>query len=441
MVRIDGSQIDPTPYHAQGLPVDGLTIEAVELPVSGLSITGFSGAGIDLEPGPNYDVGAIGSTIQGNFIGVDSFNPNSKDPSTWVDPATNFDTNHHLEANGEGIIVRSSNNRIGGTLPVSRNVIQGNTGDGVLLQTVPGASDLGTGNRVEGDYILDNGDGRRPGRDLEQLHRRGDRPGPGRRRQHHLGQRHLRRPGRRPPGAGQRSATGPAQGNVIVNNEIGTNVGIAGLTPQVRGMSARPNALDGILIQDSPGNIVGGLLADSKNVIAGNGRDGVSIQDVQTQDADDNTVQGNWIGFNTRNGTTVSMPNRDGVNISSADNTIGGTDSAAQNVIIENARNGVTISGMLLDINNNDVSPIANAQPTGNVVEGNYIGTQAGADYLRQHPGGRPHRRRHRQHHRRDHQGRGQRHLGQQQRRRDPRRPARRATSSRATSSARWPTA
>src|SRR5262249_34293743 len=48
MVRVDGSLIDRTLYPN----ANGLTINTVNCGVSSLSITGFSGAGIDLEPGP-----------------------------------------------------------------------------------------------------------------------------------------------------------------------------------------------------------------------------------------------------------------------------------------------------------------------------------------------------------------------------------------------------
>src|SRR5205823_4046648 len=51
-----------------------------------------------------------------------------------------------------------------------------------------------------------------------------------------------------------------AQGNVVVNNEIGTDVGQVGLVPPIRGMNPRPNLIDGILIEDAPGNTIGGLL-------------------------------------------------------------------------------------------------------------------------------------------------------------------------------------
>ena len=45
------------------------------------------------------------------------------------------------------------------------------------------------------------------------------------------------------------------------------------------------------------------------------------------------------------------------------------------NTIVSNQRNGITITSMNLSLNNVETTAIANAQPTGNLVEGNLIGT------------------------------------------------------------------
>ena len=51
-----------------------------------------------------------------------------------------------------GIWISSSNNIIGGTIPADRDVIQGNQADGVVLYGPDG-----TKNQVESDFVLDNG--------------------------------------------------------------------------------------------------------------------------------------------------------------------------------------------------------------------------------------------------------------------------------------------
>jgi len=80
-------------------------------------------------------------------------------------------------------------------------------------------------------------------------------------------------------------------------------------------------------------------------------------------------VQGNQIGYNL-----------DGINVSSAGNLIGGTGSSLGNTIVGNQRNGITITSEVLNLNNVEITPIANAQPTGNLVEGNLIGTNGTLD-------------------------------------------------------------
>jgi hypothetical protein len=346
MIQLDGS--------VAGQGANGLTIATVGATVGGLIITSFSGDGIDLVPGSTDNSSAIGDTIYGNFLGVGTFDPNG---SSLVVPGNN------PLANGVGIAISSQNNRIGGTLPDSRNVIQGNNGPGIMI-----AGALGTGNLIEGNYVLDNNsDGILITTSNNEI---GEIIGSG-------------------PAGGGNVISGnaqngvhikgaSAQGNVLVNNEIGTDVGRQG--QQVRGLLPRPNRNDGVLIEDAPGNIIGGLLGSSFNVIAANGYDGVGIENSQTQGATGNQVVGNKIGYNIRNNVISRLPNRDGINISSADNTVGGTTVAARNVIIDNFRNGITISADLLDSGNHEIGSIANAQPAGNLVEGNFVGTQGGSD-------------------------------------------------------------
>src|SRR5262249_31555433 len=93
-----------------------------------------------------------------------------------------------------------------------------------------------------------------------------------------------------------------------------------------------------------------------------------------------NRVPGTWIGSKLTGGVLYLMPNRDGVFISSSGNTVGGDTPSAQNIIIANARNGVTIAANQLDAGNHPAAAIPNAQPTLNVIAGNFLGTQGGGD-------------------------------------------------------------
>jgi len=72
-------------------------------------------------------------------------------------------------------------------------------------------------------------------------------------------------------------------------------------------------------------------------------------------------VQGNYIGTDV-SGTTALGNGIEGVNISGPGNTIGGTTAQARNIISGNHGNGIGIFA---------------SSATGNLVQGNYIGTQA----------------------------------------------------------------
>src|SRR5262249_49004187 len=74
-----------------------------------------------------------------------------------------------------------------------------------------------------------------------------------------------------------------------------------------------------------------------------------------------NVIQGNYVGIDL-SGTVARANGASGVLVQngSANNTIGGTTPAVRNIISGNVNNGVTISG---------------AGTTGNLVQGNYMGT------------------------------------------------------------------
>ena len=136
-------------------------------------------------------------------------------------------------------------------------------------------------------------------------------------------------------------------GNVVQANHLGTDT---------TGTIARPNSGSGISITNG-GNTVGGITPGNGNLISGNGGSGVGISGTG---AIGNQVLGNRIGTNAAG--TAGLANVTGVFVSSGatNNTIGGTSSAARNIISGNTGSGVNIS---------------NAGTSGNVVAGNYIGT------------------------------------------------------------------
>ena len=133
-------------------------------------------------------------------------------------------------------------------------------------------------------------------------------------------------------------------GNTIEGNLIGTDV--TG--------TAKLGNRSGVLI-DSGSNTIGGTTPEARNVISGNLFRGVFISG---GNATGNMVHGNFIG--TGLGGAVSLPNVTGVLITGPSNTVGRTTPEARNIISGNSAQGVRITGL---------------SATGNLVQGNFIGT------------------------------------------------------------------
>ena len=136
-----------------------------------------------------------------------------------------------------------------------------------------------------------------------------------------------------------------SRNNVVAGNFIGL---------KADGSAGVGNLFNGILVNDSDQNVIG-----PGNVISGNGTNGVRIR----TESFENVVRGNTIGLNAAG--TAAIPNLDGVQINEAaiDNTIGGP-GADRNVISGNTNHGV----LLVD-----------AETTGNIIQGNFIGSNATA--------------------------------------------------------------
>ena len=139
-----------------------------------------------------------------------------------------------------------------------------------------------------------------------------------------------------------------AGGDTIANNFLGTDP---------TGTLAQPNG-GGVLVNSSH-NLI------SNNLISGNTVDGVSISGTSITPVDGTVIAGNLIGADVTGelsvGNASGAYNAAGVYVSYAINTvIGGTTAADRNVISGNAHDGVAF---------------ANISGLGNIVEGNYIGT------------------------------------------------------------------
>ena len=269
---IEGNYIgvDSTATVALGNVSGGISVFAPNVRIGGVSagnsnvIAGNGSAGqaffgIFLGPGAN------GALVLGNFIGTNS---------AGAAGLGNF---------GHGITMQNMSNAVIGSTGVGRNVISGNTQQGINLQAV--APQSADNNQIVGNYI--------------------------------------------------------------------------GVTPA--GTAARPNTLNGIFIGNF-GTVTNTLI--NANVISGNSANGISASNGGTM-----TITGNFIGTNAAG--TAAIPNvTSGINFNSTSNAvIGGVGGAARNVISGNTGAGVIIqagSGIQAGVNS-----------TGNIVQGNYIGTNA----------------------------------------------------------------
>lgn len=265
-------------------------------------------------------ISARSNVVQGNFIG------------------TTADGNTALSNAVEGItITGSSGNQVGGALPGARNVISGNGKHGVNL-----SGSTATNNWVTGNYIGTDVTGRMAvpnGGDGVYIFNAGfNRVGGTNAGEGNLISGNLL--------SGIAISETTARDNVVQGNWIGTDA---------TGTNALGNALQGIFLSGRSNNIIGGLVVGARNVISGNGHNGVWLAG---SNALANQVLGNFIGTDV----TGSRPlgnGKVGVRLEGSGNRVGGVDAAARNVISGNTNNGVHIYG---------------AWASNNVVRGNFIG-------------------------------------------------------------------
>jgi CSLREA domain-containing protein len=148
-----------------------------------------------------------------------------------------------------------------------------------------------------------------------------------------------------------------AGGNTVVGSFIGTDV--AGTTARANGggqPASDPSGVGGVRIVGVSGNRIGGTVPADRNVISGNARNGVTL----TAGASANVIAGNYIGLDVTGATPLGQ--EAGITIvDSPSNTVGGTTPGSRNVISDNSRE-ILIEGLA---------------STGNLVAGNYLGTDA----------------------------------------------------------------
>jgi hypothetical protein len=403
-ITIQGNYIgtDATGTAAIANNAAAIVVSAPNATIVNNLISGNNGFGIDL---PSFISGGVkyseasSATIKGNFIGTSAGGAAPALPNT------------------RGISVASANAHIGGTSSGDRNVISGNNGLGIFVGVhFNGAvvSAVGTGATIEGNYIGTNAAGTTAIPNTSGG---------------------ISATGSSTSGGTVTGLTigGAAQGagNLISgngSNGIGLNTFVTGAAVQgnligtnAAGTTTLGNTGSGISISAS-NNVVGGATAAARNVISGNGGGIDSSNNVGINiSGSSNTIQGNYIGLNPAGASAV--PNSYGISVTGNNNTIGGSNAGEGNVVSGNLFRGIFLIGngnfvqgnligtnaagtarvenkwfgIQINGNNNTVGgTTAGARniisgngfdtstrsgisffgtPTGNVVQGNYIGT------------------------------------------------------------------
>ena len=350
LVRIDGS--DVTTFNTDGFNVmngvDGSTIR-------GLSITNFKGTGVSLS--------VPLSVVERNYIGV------------RPDGTTAGGNGSGATAHG-GVVIYSAGNRIENNLisgnnpagiaflsDATGNLILGNRigtdaasdaavpnlGNGISILDatgVPtiGSAAIGSSNVISGNgghgILVQSGDGAVIERNTIGLSDDGTTPMP------NLGDGVLIDIS----SGGVRIGGSPAARNLISGNDgagvdvqSSSGVRIQGnyIGTDVFGSAAKPNGAGAISVSGSDNVQIGGTTAAARNVISG-GPTGFGIQfDSVTNDS---VVQGNYVGTDATGELFVGSADGIVIAAGSSDNTVGGAVPGARNVI-----SGSTAVGVRLD--------------------------------------------------------------------------------------------
>lgn len=302
-IYIDGYEGGGQRFELHDVLIGGTT------PGAGNVVSGSHVGGIIVR-GPNVS----GITIQGNLIGTDVSGqfaiPNGP--------------------NGPGILLDTASGvQVGGSTTGARNVISGNTSDGIRIIG-------GSGHVIEGNLIGTDPSGTIAVANL---------------------------------GAGVRisnaigvviGGTEHGAGNVISGNHEGIN---AWLTSGLRiegnkigtnesGTSAIPNVSYGISLLESTGAVVGGNVPESGNLISGNS------SGIYLRNGGNHEIAGNYIGTSA-DGMSPLGNGQNGILVEDSSlNVIGGTESGARNVV------GANFTGIA----------IIGTDAAFNRIEGNYVG-------------------------------------------------------------------
>jgi CSLREA domain-containing protein len=279
--------------------------------------------------GPN----SAGNLVQGNYIG------------------TNAAGTAAIPNRGDGVsILFASNNTVGGDTAAARNVISGNSSEGVRIEggSGPGSppASLASGNAVKGNYIGTNAAGTAAIPNTSTGVRAG---------------------GVDTVVGGLTATPGAAPGNLIAGQF--TNLFLIGTGAVVRGNLIGTDVTGATRFVTGgsfgiacwgPNSVIGGTQAGARNVISGHAY-GISIANSGAA-----VIQGNYIGTDL-NGTAAVGNITAGVEaVGNASSQIGGAAAGAGNLISGNGRgvwlhsNTSVVQGNLIGTDASGTSPLPN---------------------------------------------------------------------------------
>jgi hypothetical protein len=318
VLGLAGMIVEPYATTAEGqAAVDGLELLGGNSTVRGLVIDEFTGDGLVL-------AGKGGDVVQDDYLGTNA--AGTAGPTVQLPGPNGTSDTFFIQQDGV-LVYNVGNNLIGGTSAAGRNIISGDEYYGV---EITGAA--ATGNVVEGNYV---------GTDYTGLH------------------------GISYSGGGTSAGvfvTGGASNNVVggtiaaARNVLSYNVAgvsVGGTGNLVEGNYIGTDASGLRALGNDFGVGAGGANTVADNIISGNASDGLSL-------GSNVTVVGNWIGVDAT-GENVLQNGWSGIDVTGNGNLIGGTTAATRNVISGNHNANVLFDGTA----------------SSNVLEGNYIGTNA----------------------------------------------------------------
>ncbi|MGO9469517.1 MAG: beta strand repeat-containing protein [Isosphaeraceae bacterium] len=324
-IGVNAAGTQAVPNGGSGIVINGanhISIGGAE-PGQGNVISANNGIGVYI-----FGAGTIDNTVQGSLVGTDE-----------IGTAALGNGKYGIE-----ISDAASSNTVGGTAASKGNVISGNGSSGVLISGSGTTGNLVEGNLVGTNYLGAALLGNHNGGVVINGSATGNTVGGTA-----AGSRNVIS-GNNGDGI-DADGSGTSQ-NLLEGNLIGTNIlGTGPLGNTGAGVAISVGALR---------NTIGGSTSAAGNTISGNHGDGIDITDLGSSDL----IDGNEIGLNMA-GTAAVANGGSGIVISDAThNTIGGLTAGKRNLISGNGELGVYVFG---------------PGTTANLIEGNYVGTDAGA--------------------------------------------------------------